>query len=192
MNVTDFEDAYRQRHFVRVWLLNAGMKDSRHADIEDAVQEVYRRLWAGRERYVPMGESLYFPMLKRISFSVATDFHRRGQARHDQPWLPLFDPPGADDTTLAETRAVLWQILGALSPRHRALLWMRWVWGSSKAQIARTFKLTLPQVHTALNGAMAAAKKVASTHQENTPCPPMTGTSRTRTSGPSPKRSSAA
>lgn len=192
MNVTEFESAYGQRHLVRTWLLNAGMRDSRHADIEDAIQEVYRRLWAGRARYVPMGEAGYFPMLKRISYSVATDFHRRSQARHDAPWLPDFNPPGRDEAALADDRAVLHHILGALRPRHRALLWMRWVWGSSKEQIGRTFGLTHAQVHTALNTAMHAAKRAASTHQENTLCPPKTGTSRTRTSGPSPRTSSAA
>ena len=171
MNVSEFEFMFAKRSFVRTWLLKAGMTDTRHADVDDAVQEVYRRVWAGRDRYVAQGDALYFPMLKRISHSVAVDFARRAAARHDSPMPPDFDAPAPDGPALAEARTTLLQILGHLNPQHRALLWMRFVWGCTYEQIATSLGITPSQVTSRLKNAMQAAKKVAkNTHQESQPC----------------------
>lgn len=172
MNVTEFETMFGHRLVVRHWLLRAGMADNRHADVDDAIQEVYRRLWSGRERYVPQGEASYFPILKRISASVAVDFFRRAQARHDSPMHPDFHPPAADETARVEVRMRLLQILTRLQPDHRAMLWMRYVWGCTYEQIATSLGISPSQVPPRLKNAMQAAKREAArTQQETVPCP---------------------
>ena len=123
----------------------------RHAsDAEDAVQETFLRALRGLSRF--RGDAGVRTWLFRIAVNVCLEWKRAH--RPVQPWSDLYNTavgsptPSPEAATLQNMR--LLEALGALQPRHRALLVLKEHQGWSVAEIAAALRWNEKKVQNEL------------------------------------------
>lgn len=117
---------------------------------DDLVQESFLRLL---ERPALLADpQAARPYLFRIASNLLRDRWRR-QARHDRLRPPATVPAIPSHGAASRTRRDVEAVLGALSRRERALVWLAHVEGFRHAEIARILGLARPSVKVLLHRA---------------------------------------
>ncbi len=140
--------ADRSRHLLQAAHLLTG---DRHR-AEDLLQTALTRTYLRWDRIdEPEG------YVRRVMVNAATDWWRR------KPWRErsTAEPPEqsvADGTGAYDTRDAVLRALGALSPRQRAVIVLRYYEGLSEAEIAATLGCSAGTVKSAASRAMATLR----------------------------------
>jgi RNA polymerase sigma-70 factor (ECF subfamily) len=153
----------RLRKLVRAILQN-------DEDARDALQDAFLQAYAALHRF--KGGSDFFTWLYRIAFNAAIDLkrkHHRAEVSM-QAILPEgmrldvtdpadYNPPHAA-LEAAEEKAQLYQALGRLPSKDRALLILRDIEGRKYEELAQRLKLPLGTISSRLHRARAKLRKL--------------------------------
>jgi len=133
--------------------------DDRNA-AEDIVQEAFIRLYRSAHRVTD--ESKLPAYLRSIVLNLARDHNRRGllSLRHQQTaYLPPSEGPD-EQIFRSESQARVIESLGALSPRQRDCLVLRYFMELSEREIAETLEISPNSVKTHTARGMAALESL--------------------------------
>jgi RNA polymerase sigma-70 factor (ECF subfamily) len=121
-----------------------------HDVADDVLQETYFRFFVRQPAISPGNET------RRYLFRIATNLLRdRWRGQHDAQWLVGYDEGISYDVT---SQLCVHQVMKALKPRERELLWLAYVEGMSHAEIALTLGLRALSIRPLL---FKARKKAA-------------------------------
>jgi RNA polymerase sigma-70 factor (sigma-E family) len=127
------------------------------AGAEDIVQEAFIRLYRSADRITDRAKSAAY--LRSIVLNLARDTNRRGllSLRHQNVLVDAAIPEQPEDNAVRSeaTREVL-SALGALSPRQRDCLVLRYYMDLTESEIARTLSISPNSVKTHCRRGMAA------------------------------------
>ena len=146
----------------------------RHYDIaEDVTQQVFIRLYASVKRYDDRRP--FAPWLHRIAINLSLDELRRHRRRE----LPLehveelrsasTSPEQAAENT--EMREVVWTAIGALSPKHRAAVVLRYFHGFSEGEMATALGCRRGTVKSRLHNAVQRLRELIAAPAHNAEAP---------------------
>jgi RNA polymerase sigma-70 factor (ECF subfamily) len=142
------------QHFEPLTRFVARMVDSRHVAAE-LVQDVFLRLWSGREQLVVRGDLRSY--LRRAARNRALDWigrenlHRKWSESAEHEIHSTIDGGhGADESRFSIMYEVLHESLAAMPERRRAVCQLRWHQGLSPSAIAERLGLSLKTVETHL------------------------------------------
>ena len=99
-------------------------------DAEDAVQDVFVKLWEKRARLEQMenAEAYFLATLRNICLNKLREHHLEAAATDDWDAVPSRDEATADaPMERRETRSILKRLFGRLSPRARRVVTLRHV-----------------------------------------------------------------
>ena len=125
------------------------------AEAEDALQEVYVKVWFNAGRYRP-GELSPMTWLITVARNHAVDRHRKGQRRRSSDHDPideavdLADPsPSPEEAVLASSlRGAVRDCLGQLKPPRGEAVVRAYVYGDSYVELAARYHVPLNTIRT--------------------------------------------
>ena len=140
---------------IHAYLLGlTGMRDV----ADDVLQETYLRYFLHHPDEMQGDEP------RRYLFRIATNLVRdRWRARQDAQWPETYDEGFLYD---ANTSLEVRQVMKALKPRERELLWLAYVEGMNHAEIALTLGLSPSSIRPLLFRARGKAAKLLRPEQE--------------------------
>jgi RNA polymerase sigma factor (sigma-70 family) len=149
-------DAYAQPLYRRILLPKLG--DA--ASAEDALAETFRKAFERLDSYQDRGKGLW-PYLTTIAINQALDMHRarargaRALASFESLLVPLVaDAPDGPDQ--AQLRAAVEKALGAINPRYRRALELRFFEDCSRDECAARLEVKVPTFDVLLLRALRA------------------------------------
>jgi RNA polymerase sigma factor (sigma-70 family) len=156
--------AYAQPLYRRVLLPRLGDP----AAAEDALAETFRKALQRLDDYQDRGRGLW-PYLATIAANEATDQHRqqarrrRVLARFETLLAPLQDdqapPPADEEPDRARVRAAVDGVLGAINPRYRRAIELRFLQERSREDCAATLAVKLGTFDVLLLRALRAFRE---------------------------------
>jgi RNA polymerase sigma-70 factor (ECF subfamily) len=125
-----------------------------HAEVEDAVQETFLRLFDGLERFD--AERALAPYALGTARRVALELRRKArkaQAQSDLDARPSTDTPAPERAERAERRSLVLEALGALSPEQRDALALRHASRATMQELAESLSCSVPTARSKLRDA---------------------------------------
>jgi RNA polymerase sigma-70 factor (ECF subfamily) len=151
---------------------------------EDVTQQVFIRLFASVKRFDHRRP--FLPWLHRIAVNLSLDELRR-RKRHDLPLEeagPLRStlPSPEEAAEEAEMREFVWNSIGALSPKHRAAVVLRYFHGFNEEEMAMALRCRRGTVKSRLHNALRRLREVVAGQVSNADAPSFLTAARDRPS----------
>ncbi|MBQ9079696.1 MAG: sigma-70 family RNA polymerase sigma factor [Clostridia bacterium] len=161
------------RHFEKIVYAFALQSLRRREDAEDATQEIFLKLWRGRQNW--RGEAAVKTYIMRIARNTVIDIIRKRQARNTDSLTEDDDDSGGEhdipDTSndpaaeyaLREQIAEVRRAIDALPPDHREIIILRDINRLSYSEIADTTGLEIGTVKSRLCRAREKLREILKT-----------------------------
>lgn len=121
------------------------------AHAEDLLQTALVRAWGAWKRIEADPE----PFVRRVLINVHASWWRRRSRRGEQSVARPPERSAADESVRVDARDEVWQAMGKLPPRQRAVLVLRYFEDLSEAQIAEVMGTTVGTVKNQAANALA-------------------------------------
>ncbi|PRX97017.1 SigE family RNA polymerase sigma factor [Allonocardiopsis opalescens] len=126
---------------------------------EDLLQTALAKAWSAWRRIEPATREAY---VRKILVNAFLSWRRRRWVG-EEPWADPPDRPGADPYGAVDDRSAIWQLLGRLPARQRAVVVLRYYEDLSEAQAAELLGCSVGTVKSQHARALAALRGHAGT-----------------------------
>ena len=157
-------DEYRERLFVFAWQLCHSA-----AEAEEVVQDIFLRLWQGRESLVNVDypRKYIYVMARNRTLDLLAKIARDKQLIKDV-WANLSEPDSVTENILqaAETEKLINEAVARLPEKKQTIFWLSRRDGLTHQQIAEQMDLSVQTVKNILTEILKQIKSYLATHSE--------------------------